>query len=121
VAASVVADSTLPVNGLVLMMPWDNIANVGYYRFPYIPVALFMHDKYDSVANLEHFSHPVCVLRGDLDDTVPPKLTLNLFAQLPDPKLMIVRAGYGHGNWPVESGDSWWDEALDFIAPKQSK
>jgi len=119
VAASVVADPTLPVRGLALMMPWDTIANVGYYRFPYIPVALFMHDTYDSISNLEHFQHPVCVLRGDLDDTVPPKLTLNLFAHLRDPKLMILESGYGHGNWSVVPTESWWDEALDFIAPKQ--
>ncbi len=119
VAAAVVADPQLPVRGLVLMMPWDNLANVALYRFPFIPARLFLHDTYDSIGNLEHFRHPVCVIRGDVDTIIPSVLTLNLFAHLPDPKLMILEKGYGHGDWPDESNLSWWDEALDFIAPKK--
>lgn len=118
VAASVVADPTLAVHGLVLMMPWDTIAHVATYRFPYIPAGLLMHDTYDTIGNLENFRHPICVLRGDRDTIIPPALTLNLFAHLPDPKLMMLQAGYGHGNWPAEPELAWWDEALDFIAPR---
>jgi uncharacterized protein len=121
VAASVVADPTLPVHGLVLMMPWDTIANVALYRFPFIPVHELMHDTYDSIDNLAHFQHPVCVIRGDLDTTIPPALTLDLFAHLRNPKLMILQSGYGHGDWPVEPNLPWWDEALNFIAPVTPK
>ena len=32
---------------------------------------------------------------------------------------MILQSGYGHGDWPVEPNLTWWDEALDFIAPKE--
>jgi len=118
VASSVVADPTLPVHGLVLMMPWDTLADVALYRFPWVPVRLLMHDSYDSVGNLAHFRHPVCVIRGDRDPIIPPALTLNLFAHLPEPKLMILQSGYGHGDWPAEPNLAWWDEALDFIAPR---
>lgn len=118
VAAAVCADPTLPVHGLTLVAPWDNIANVGLSLYPYLPVRLLMIDKYDSIANLEHFSHPICVIRGDRDETIPPALTLNLFAHLPDPKKMILQAGYGHGDWPSTPELTWWDDALDFIAPK---
>jgi pimeloyl-ACP methyl ester carboxylesterase len=118
VASSVVADPTLPVHGLVLMMPWDTLANVALYRFPWVPVRLLMHDTYDSAGNLAHFRHPVCVIRGDRDPIIPPALTLNLFAHLPNPKLMILQSGYGHGDWPAEPNLAWWDQALDFIAPR---
>jgi pimeloyl-ACP methyl ester carboxylesterase len=77
-----------------------------------------MIDKYDSIANLEHFHHPVCVIYGDKDETVPPALTLNLYAHLPEPKKLILQEGYGHGNWSTSSELSWWDNALNFIAPK---
>lgn len=120
-AASVVADPTLPVHGLTLMMPWDTIANVALYRFPFIPARLFLHDTYDTAGNLEHFKHPICVLRGDRDSIIPPALTLHLFSHLPDPKLMILQSGYGHGNWPAEPNLAWWDEALDFIAPRAKR
>jgi pimeloyl-ACP methyl ester carboxylesterase len=119
VAASVVADPTLPVHGLVLMMPFDSLTSEALSIFPIVPVGLLLHDRYDSVANLTHFHHPICVIRGDKDTVIPPKLTLNLFAHLPDPKLMILQPGYGHGDWPSEPELSWWDDALNFIAPKK--
>jgi pimeloyl-ACP methyl ester carboxylesterase len=100
------------------MMPWDNLANVAMYRFPFLPAKFFLHDTYDSIGNLEHFRHPICVVRGDIDPVIPPALTLNLFAHLPDPKLMMLEKGYGHGDWPSEANLPWWDEALDFVAPK---
>jgi pimeloyl-ACP methyl ester carboxylesterase len=119
VAASVVADPTLPVHGLTLMMPWDTIAGVALFRYPYIPARLFLSDTYDSIGNLAHFQHPICVIRGTEDGIIPPALTLNLYSHLPGPKKMIVQEGYGHGDWPNEPNLSWWDDALDFIAPKK--
>jgi hypothetical protein len=120
VAAAVCRDPALPVHGLVLLTPWDNIANVGLSFYPFIPVRLLMIDKYDSIANLEHFAHPVCVVRSGDDEIIPPPLTLNLYAHLPDPKKMIVHPGSGHNTWPNSPDLSWWDETLDFIAPRSS-
>jgi pimeloyl-ACP methyl ester carboxylesterase len=115
VAAAVCSDPALPVHGLALLTPWDNIANVGLSIYPYLPIRWLMIDKYDSVANLAHFPHPICVVRGDKDETILPRLSLNLFAHLPEPKKMILQAGYGHGNWPDSPELSWWDDALNFM------
>ena len=116
-AASVCADATLPVHGLVLLTPWDNIANVGLSIFPYIPVRLLMIDKYDSIANLQKFQHPICVVRSSDDEVIPPRLTLNLIAHLPEPKKVIVHENSGHNSWPNSPELTWWDDALNFIAP----
>jgi pimeloyl-ACP methyl ester carboxylesterase len=118
VAAAVCADPTLPVHGLALLTPWDTIANVGLSFYPYIPVRLLMTDRYDSITNLEHFAHPICVIRSGEDETIPPPLTLNLYAHLPEPKKLIEFADSGHNDWPSAPDLSWWDEALNFIAPK---
>ena len=118
-AAAVCADEDLPVRGLALVTPWDNIANVGQSYYPYLPIRPFMIDKYDSIANLKDFRRPIFVAYGDQDSTVPPALSLNLFAHLPEPKKLMVMKGYGHGDWPRPP--EWWDEALNFIAPKAEK
>jgi alpha-beta hydrolase superfamily lysophospholipase len=118
VAAAVCADPSLPIHGLALLTPWDNIANVGLYLYPYLPIRPLMKDRYDSIANLEHFRHPICVIRGDKDEIIPPPLSLNLYAHLPEPKKIIVKEGYGHGDWPDSPDLPWWDDALNFIAPK---
>ena len=117
VASAVCADTTLPIQGLSLVAPWDNIANVGLSLYPYLPVRQLMIDKYDSIANLQAFKHPICVIRGDKDDTILPPLSLNLYANLPEPKKMMVMEGYGHADWPDSPDLPWWDEALNFIAP----
>ena len=118
VAAAVCGDPTLPVHGLVLLTPWDNIANVGLSIYPYLPVRLLMIDKYDSIANLDRFPHPICVIRCGRDQVIPPPLTLNLFAHLPEPKKLIEFDESGHGDWPSSPELAWWDDALNFIAPK---
>ena len=118
VAAAVAADSTLPIQGLVLLTPFNRIAGVALDRYPYIPATLLVRDPYDSEDNLAHFTHPVAVVRSDEDETVPPPLTLQLYASLPEPKKMIVLHGVGHNDWPSAPELSWWDDALDFIAPK---
>ena len=118
VAAAVCADPTVPVRGVALLTAWDNIANVGLSIYPYLPIRLLMIDKYDSIANLQHFPHPICVMRSENDDLILPRLSLNLFAHLPDPKKMILFPNCGHNDWPDDPALPWWDDALDFIAPK---
>lgn len=119
VAAAVCSDSTLPVHGLVLLTPWDTLAHAAHAHYPYVPVSWLLKDKYDSVANLEHFKHPICIVRSTQDEVIPPPLTLNLFAHLPDPKKIILQEGYGHSDWPSSPELSWWDDALNFIAPPE--
>jgi alpha-beta hydrolase superfamily lysophospholipase len=119
VAASVCADPSVPVHGLALLTPWDTLANVAQSHYPWFPVRLLLIDRYDSVANLQHFGHPICVIRSSEDEIIPPALSINLYRQLPEPKTVIVQEGWSHNNWPRSPDLSWWDEALDFIAPKK--
>jgi alpha-beta hydrolase superfamily lysophospholipase len=119
VAAAVCADPTVPVHGCALVTAWDNIANVGLSIYPYLPIRLLMIDKYDSIANLQKFPHPICVMRSEKDDLILPALSLNLFAHLPEPKKMILFPDVGHNDWPDDPSLPWWDDALDFIAPKK--
>ncbi|HUB67235.1 MAG TPA: alpha/beta fold hydrolase [Candidatus Methylacidiphilales bacterium] len=119
VAASVCADPSLPVQGLVLLTPWDTLANVAQSHYPWFPVRFLLIDRYDSVANLQHFGHPICVIRSSEDEIIPPPLSINLYQHLPEPKHPIVQDGYGHNDWPRDPQLAWWDEALDFIAPKK--
>jgi hypothetical protein len=77
-----------------------------------------MTDQYDTIGNLRNFRHPVCVIRSGQDEIIPPRLTLNLCANLAEPKKIIVQEGYGHDDWPHDATLPWWDDALDFIAPR---
>jgi alpha-beta hydrolase superfamily lysophospholipase len=119
VAASVCHDSTLPIHGLTLLTPWDSLTHAAAVHYPFVPVAVLLWDKYDSIANLEHFQHPVCVICSTKDTILPLPLGLNLFAHLPEPKKLILQEGFGHNDWPNSPELTWWDDALNFIAPRK--
>ena len=121
VAAAVCADDSLPVKGLLLITPWDSLPNVAAAHYPFVPVRWLLIDRYDSVANLAHFAHPIFLARAEHDEIIPPPLSMNLFAQLPEPKKEIVFENAGHNTWPGTTPDTWLDEALDFIAPKSGR
>lgn len=116
-AAQVCSDPTLPVHGLVLLTPFDSLAHAAATQYPFIPVSLLLRDNYDSIANLQDFRHPICAIVSTADKILPPRLGLNLFAHLPNPKKLILQKGYGHNDWPSAPGLAWWNEALNFIAP----
>jgi len=59
------------------------------------------------------------VIRSKIDEVIPPPLTFNLYAHLPAPKKLIELDGSGHNEWPDSPELPWWDDALDFIAPKK--
>jgi alpha-beta hydrolase superfamily lysophospholipase len=118
VAAAACADESLPVRGLFLVLPFDSLRNAAQAHYPIIPVHLLMTDNYDTVANLAHFAHPVCIMRADHDEVVPERLTLRLYDSLAAPKKMILFTHCGHNTWPGDTPDSWWSEALDFVAPR---
>jgi pimeloyl-ACP methyl ester carboxylesterase len=118
VAAQVCADPTLPVHGLTLLTPWDSLTHAAEMHYPIAPVALLLWDKYDSIANLRYFRHPICVICSTKDTILPLPLGLNLYDHLPQPKKLILQEGTGHNDWPNSPGLAWWDEALDFMAKK---
>jgi len=120
-AAAVCSDATLPVHGLTLASPWDSLTSVAAYHYPIMPVSLLLRDKYDSIGYLANFSHPVSVICGTNDPVIPIRFGFNLYDHLLGPKKLVVKDGYGHGDWPCSSELSWWDDVLNFIAPEPVK
>ena len=120
IAAAVCNDPSLPVHGLALLTPWDSLTHAAAYHYPIAPVAVLLWDKYDSIANLAHFQHPICVICSAQDSILPLQLGLNLYANLYAPKKLILQEGCGHNDWPSSAELPWWDDALNFIAPPSS-
>jgi pimeloyl-ACP methyl ester carboxylesterase len=101
------------------MTPWDSLTHAAAVHYPFVPVAVLLWDKYDSISNHEHFAHPVCVICSTKDEILPLPLGLNLYSRLPGLKKLILQEGAGHNSWPNSSDLAWWDDALDFIAPRK--
>jgi len=116
VAAAVARQTTAPIAGIILITPWDTLALVAKSLFPYLPVAMLLTDKYDSIDNLKKFQRNIAVVGAEQDEILPIRHAHNLFANLPEgKKRMWVIQGAGHNDWPFHTDDSIWKEITDFV------
>jgi alpha-beta hydrolase superfamily lysophospholipase len=121
IARSVAADPTLPIQGIVLITPFDSVEHIAAHRYPYVPVSLLLRDKYDSATNLANFKHPVVLVEAGHDTSIPAWSTDNLYNALPNPALKkrILLPDCNHNNWPHTPEQTWWTDAADFVSPHE--
>ncbi|KGQ19023.1 hydrolase of the alpha/beta superfamily [Lysobacter dokdonensis DS-58] len=79
--ASYVA-SKRPVAKLVLVTPFDSMANVAQAHYPWLPVRWILQDKYEQATYLRAYKGPLLIVRAGRDDVVPPASTDQLIASL---------------------------------------
>ena len=115
VASALAADADLRPQGVVLITPWDSLANEARVHYPWLPVKLLLHDRYDNAANLRQYRGPVAVVMAGRDEIIPNRLTKALYRSLAQPKRLWTFAEAGHNDWPSHPGAGWWDEVLEFL------
>jgi uncharacterized protein len=121
VAAAVVTDSTLPVDGLVLLTPWDNVPDLAQEKFWFLPAKWIVRDRFDSIHNTRLFAgsgRPVCVLIAENDEVIPPHHGKRLFDAISSEKLNTGRwifPGAGHNNWSSSPQEKWWSEVMKHL------
>ncbi len=118
VAAAAAKDSPVPIDGLFLITPWDNLLSVAKSKFPWIPSRFFMKDTYDSVNNLKDYHGRIAIVGAEKDDIIPIRHAIALYRSLPAEKAMWVVKGAGHNDWTMAVGDSWWLEITKFLSDK---
>ena len=112
VAAGAAAGRRELVSGLLLITPWDRLANVGALHYPWLPARWLLRDSYDSVAYLADFDRPVVVAVAEHDRIVPARLGEALYAALGWRKRLLVLQGSGHNDWPEQADAAWWRGAV---------
>ncbi len=116
VAAAIAKQTTTPIAGIILITPWDSLASVAKSLFPFLPVKMFLTDKYDSIENLKSFKKNISVVGAERDEILPIKHAHNLYASLPEgKKKMWVIKGAGHNDWPFYADASLFKEITDFV------
>ena len=115
VAAAVAADRTLPVAGVALITPWDNLPDLAQALYGYLPARWLVRDRYDNGANLSQYPGPVAILIAEQDEIIPAQHSQRLYERLREPKRRWVFPHAGHNSWPAHSTAAWWDEVLDWL------
>jgi pimeloyl-ACP methyl ester carboxylesterase len=113
VAAGAGALQRESTKGLILITPWDRLADVASHHYRWLPVKWLLRDPYDTAARLAKFDRPVVVVVAGQDSIVPARFGVTLHAALGGPKHLIQIEGAGHNDWPGRGDASWWQTAMD--------
>ena len=103
-----------PVAGLVLVTPYDSIANVGAGLYPWLPVRWLIKDAYDSAARIGKVRAPVLVLIAGKDESILRPRSDALIAAAPAGLThVVVIPAAGHND--IETFLPYWPALKAFI------
>ena len=85
-----------PPAAIVLDSPFTSAADVAQHAYWFVPTALLLKDKFNSIAHAKNVTSPVFVFHGDADTVVPQKFGRGLFNAFTSPKEFVDLPGLGH-------------------------
>jgi len=115
VAAAALSQTDVPVEGVVLFLPWDSLPEVAQTHYWYLPARWLVLDRYDSVENLREFGGKVAVVLAGADEVIPVRHGKRLYDALTMPKKLWLFEGARHNEMPLAPDLSWWREVQEFI------
>ncbi|HKZ18210.1 MAG TPA: alpha/beta fold hydrolase, partial [Geobacteraceae bacterium] len=119
--AAAAGDRAVKIDGLVLITPWDTLLSVAKSHFPFLPVKLFLKDKYDNIGNLKSFEGRIAVVGAGRDRVIPVRHANDLYDSLPSTaKKMWTLKAAGHNDWPGFMDMALWKEIMDFVSLNDS-
>lgn len=110
IAAKVAEKYPHNVAGLVLVTPWDSLANVVNAILP-VPLAFLLVDRFDSVASLSGYRGNVVIVAAEQDEVLPVSHARALAQGAPSAAYFELR-GAGHNDWPVYMTGELWDHMI---------
>jgi pimeloyl-ACP methyl ester carboxylesterase len=112
VAAQVAHARSERVGGVVMVSPFNRLADVAGYHYPWLPVRWLVRDSWESDEALRGFAGPVAVLAAERDSVVPAKFAQRLHAGFDGRKWLHVIPGEDHNMFVFDQ--AWFREAVEF-------
>jgi pimeloyl-ACP methyl ester carboxylesterase len=103
------------VAGLLLLTPFDSLANVAQHHYPLLPVRWIMRDQYPSQEWLKDYRGPIAIILAEDDTIVPAKFGQKLHDTYACPKKLIIADQVDHNDLLHTLPPSAWQEALNFL------
>jgi hypothetical protein len=101
------------VAGLMLFVPYHDLASVAQRRMPFLPAYLLLLDRFNPAEDLKNYHGPVKFVVAGADEIIPSGSGLQLFADYSGPKTLQTIPG-AHHNEVAEQSPEWWQEVFSF-------
>lgn len=95
-ACSLAREET-PPDKIVLVVPFDSLANVAAKRVPLLPARLMLLDDWDNVEALQNYNGPVEIFGARGDTIIPVEHAEALARQVPGAHFTAISGG--HNDW----------------------
>jgi len=116
VVASALRKTDIPIQGVVLFLPWDSLPNVAQTHYPYLPARWLMLDKFNNLENLHGYDGKIALLLAGADEVIPTRHGMKLYDSITTEKKLWVFEGARHNEVPVGAELQWWGEVVTFIS-----
>ncbi|WP_010250010.1 alpha/beta hydrolase [Acetivibrio cellulolyticus] len=67
-----------PTSAVILVSPYDTLANVAKGKLPFLPVNLLLKHKFDSISRAPSIKSPLLIMVGTEDTLIPPRISKRL-------------------------------------------
>jgi len=104
------------VDNLILITPYDSIADVAKSHFPFFPIDLLLDDRFDSASRVKKVSARTLVLVAESDRTIPRENTDALIRQFP-PEQIVMKTLAGTDHASITSGGEYTRLVREFLHP----
>lgn len=92
--------------GLILDAPYTSTYDVGALRYPFLPVARAMWDRYETRRHIRNVRVPVLILHGTRDPIIPVEMGRAVAALANEPKTYVEFPNGGHSDLYVNGNDA---------------
>ena len=115
VASATAAAHPDRIAGLLLLTPFDSLANVAQHHYPLLPVRWIMRDQYPAEEWLKNYHGPIAIVLAEDDTIVPAKFGQKLHDTYHGPKKIIIADRADHNDLLHTLPPSAWKEAINFL------
>jgi uncharacterized protein len=105
--------SQRPVDRLILVTPFDSLADVGQTHYPLFPVRWLVRDRYESFRYLPQHPGALMVIRAPNDAVIPARHTDRLLAELARKPEVVGFPQADHNN--LSSDPRYWRSLSAFV------
>ena len=101
------------VAGLLLFMPYHNLAAVAQRKMFFLPAYFLLLDRFNPAEDLNNYREPVKIVLAGADEIIPMKSGRQLFDGYNGPKTLQIFFS-AHHNDVAEQPADWWKGVFSF-------
>jgi pimeloyl-ACP methyl ester carboxylesterase len=105
-----------PVDGAILVSPYDSLVELGRTHYPWLPVSLLLRHRFDGDADAQRAHVPLLAIVADHDSIIPQERSRALYNAWAGPKTWFVVLATDHNT--LSAPDAFWYFLGGFLAER---